>query len=65
MTTGQPARFVARVAEVAAGQAAPAGICPEALTVLDGYRLPERTTSSLRRMTGPRQLAAARVMAGA
>lgn len=65
MTTGRPARFVARVAEVADGQAAPAGICPEALAVLDGYRIPERTTSALRRMTSPRQLAAACVMAGA
>jgi hypothetical protein len=65
MTTGRPARFVARVVEVADGQAAPAGICPEALAVLAGYRLPERTTSALRRMKGPRQLAAARVMAGA
>ncbi|MGP8433747.1 plasmid partitioning protein RepB C-terminal domain-containing protein [Paraburkholderia fungorum] len=65
MTTGRPARFVARVAEVADGQAVPAGICPEALAVLAGYRLPERTTSALRRMKGPRQLAAARVMAGA
>ncbi|MBB5543335.1 hypothetical protein A8H39_10885 [Paraburkholderia fungorum] len=64
MTTGRPARFVARVAEVADGQAAPAGICPEALAVLAGYRLPERATSALRRMTGPRQLAAARVMVG-
>jgi hypothetical protein len=65
MTTGRPARFVARVVEVADGQAAPAGICPEALAVLAGYRLPERTTSALRRMKDPRQLAAARVMAGA
>ncbi|WP_153141837.1 plasmid partitioning protein RepB C-terminal domain-containing protein [Paraburkholderia agricolaris] len=65
MTTCRPARFVARAADSADGQAAPAGICPEALAVLAGYRLPERTTSALRRMKGPRQLAAARVMAGA
>ena len=33
--------------------------------MLVGYRLPVRTTSALGRMTAPRQLAAARVMAGA
>lgn len=33
--------------------------------MLAGYRLPGRTTSALRQMTGPRQLAAAHVMAGA
>ncbi|MBB4513928.1 plasmid partitioning protein RepB C-terminal domain-containing protein [Paraburkholderia fungorum] len=65
MTTCRPARFVARAADSADGQAAPAGICPEALAMLAGYRLPGRTTSALRQMTGPRQLAAAHVMAGA
>lgn len=65
MTTCRPARFVARASDSADGQVVPAGICPEALAMLTGYRLPERTTSALRRMIDPRQLAAARVMAGA
>ncbi|MFM0178740.1 plasmid partitioning protein RepB C-terminal domain-containing protein [Paraburkholderia aspalathi] len=64
MTTGRPARFVARAAESADAQAAPAGICPEVLAVLAEYRLPDRTVAALRRMISSRQLAAARVMVG-
>lgn len=64
MTTGRRARFVARAAESADGRAAPVGICPEALAVLVGYRLPERTVAALRRMVSERQLTAAQVMVG-
>ncbi|MFM0134161.1 plasmid partitioning protein RepB C-terminal domain-containing protein [Paraburkholderia sediminicola] len=65
MTTARPARFVARAVESATGRAGPAGICPEALALLAGYRLPDRTVAALRRMVTLRQLAAALVMVGA
>ena len=65
MTTARPARFVARAVETSAGLADPAGICPEALALLAGYRLPDRTVAALRRMVTVRQLAAALVMVGA
>ncbi|SOE99477.1 hypothetical protein SAMN05446635_7498 [Burkholderia sp. OK233] len=64
MTTARPARFVARAVETSTGRAGPAGICPEALALLAGYRLPDRTVAALRRMVKVRQLAAALVMAG-
>lgn len=62
MTIARPARFVARAAESATG---PAGICPEALALLAGYRLPDRTVNALRRMLTSRQQVAALVMVGA
>ena len=65
MTTARPARFVARAVESAPGLVGPAGICPEALALLAGYRLPDRTVAALRRMIAPRQLATALVMVGA
>lgn len=65
MTTARPARFVARAPETSTGWAAPAGICSEALALLAGYRLPDRTVAALRRMAAARQLAAALVMVGA
>lgn len=65
MTTARPARFVARAAETPTGRAAPAGICPEALALLAGYRLPDRTVAALTRMVTVRQLAAVLVMVGA
>ncbi|MFM0011656.1 plasmid partitioning protein RepB C-terminal domain-containing protein [Paraburkholderia sediminicola] len=65
MTAARPARFVAQAVETSAARAAPAGICPEALALLAGYRLPDRTVAALRRMVTLRQLAAARVMVGA
>ncbi|CAB3718448.1 hypothetical protein LMG24238_04667 [Paraburkholderia sediminicola] len=64
MTTARPARFVARAVESSTGPAGPAGICPEALALLAGYRLPDRTVAALRRMVTLRQLAAALVMVG-
>ncbi|MFM0072618.1 plasmid partitioning protein RepB C-terminal domain-containing protein [Paraburkholderia sediminicola] len=65
MTTARPARFVARAAETSTGRVAPAGICLEALALLAGYRLPDRTVAALRRMVTVRQLAAVLVMVGA
>ncbi|CAE6957118.1 hypothetical protein R69608_06202 [Paraburkholderia nemoris] len=65
MTTARPARFVARALDISTGRASPAGICPEALALLAGYRLPDRTVTALRGMTTARQLAAALVMVGA
>jgi len=65
MTTARPARFVSRAVQPSTGQAPPAGICPEALVLLAGYRLPDRTMAALRRMITLRQLAAARVIVGA
>ena len=65
MTTARPARFVARAAETSTGRVAPPGICPEALALLAGYQLPDRTVAALRRMVTVRQLAAALVMVGA
>lgn len=64
MTTARPARFVARAVETSAGRAGPAGICLEAIALLAGYRLPDRTVAALRRMVTLRQLAAAMVMVG-
>lgn len=64
MTAARPARFVARAVETSAGRAGPAGICPEAIALLAGYRLPDRTVAALRRMVTLRQLAAAMVMVG-
>jgi len=62
MTPVRPARFVARTAENSVGRVGPAGICPEAIALLAGYQLPDRTVAALRRMITLRQLAAAMVM---
>lgn len=64
MTYARPARFVARVPDIPGGQGIVAGVCPEALAQLAGYRLPDRTVAALRRMVPARQLAAAKVMVG-
>lgn len=64
MTNARPARFVARTESAPGRPANPAGVCPEALAQLNGYRLPDRTVAALQRMGSSRQVAAARVMVG-
>ncbi|MGB8414748.1 plasmid partitioning protein RepB C-terminal domain-containing protein [Paraburkholderia sp.] len=64
MTNARPARFVPRAESAHAWPANPAGVCPEALAQLDGYRLPDRTVAVLQLMGPSRQVAAARVMVG-
>jgi len=64
MTNARPARFVAHTESAPGRPANPAGVCPEALAKLNGYRLPDRTVAALQRMGSSRQVAAARVMVG-